>query len=358
MKAGLKAGREASGAVPGVVFSEILQGACSVRTGWGSATDGMLPAREAGPDNAIIIVQDKNKHRGAVVPLVTPVTPAGDLDEAGLGRMIDFMLAGKVDGIFVLGTTGEGPSVPRGVRCTMVERALAQVGGRALVYAGIGDTCLADSVESASRYLRAGVDAVVAQPPGYFPLQPGELLAYFTALLDAVPGPVIIYNIPSTTHVSVPLEVVAQLQGHPRLVGIKDSENDAKRHEELIGRFGGAPGFSIFVGVPALMAQGLKRGANGIVPSVGNLVPDICARLCRSVFREDWAEVERQAARMLEVAELYRNGRTLGQSVAALKAALSWRGLIQPHVLPPLVAVGDQERETIRADLLRLGLLN
>jgi 4-hydroxy-tetrahydrodipicolinate synthase len=239
-----------------------------------------------------------------------------------------------------------------------VERAVSKARGRALVYAGIGDTCLADSVAAANEYFRAGVDAVVAHPPVYFPLEPRELLAYFQALLDKLAGPLILYNIPSTTRVSIPLEVVAQLQGHPRLAGIKDSENDAKRLEELLTRFRGKTGFSIFIGVGSLMAKGLRLGAHGIVPSVGNLAPEVCRQLCASAVRGDWAEGERLATRMTAVAAIYQKNRTLGQSLAALKAAMHLRGLIQPHMLPPLLPVGKQELETVRAGLLELGLLN
>lgn len=300
----------------------------------------------------------QSKLRGAVVPIVTPVTASGEPDEAGLVKLIDSMLAGGVEGVFVLGTTGEGPSVPRGARLRIVEHTVARVGGRTLVYAGIGDTCLADTVEAGNQYLRAGVDVLVAQPPVYFPLQPAELLAYFKALLDRLAGPLVIYNIPPTTRVSIPLEVVAQLQGHPRLVGLKDSENDPKRHDELLRRFGGSPDFAFFVGVGALMAEGLRRGAHGIVPSVGNLIPDTCAQACASAARGDGAALERHSQRMNAVAELYQKGRTLGQSLAALKAALSLRGLIEPHMLPPLVALTAPEGDALRADMMRLDLLH
>src|SRR5437016_5362951 len=96
-----------------------------------------------------------NKHRGNVVPIVTPVTAAGQLDEAGLDKLIEFLLGAGTNGIFVMGTTGEGPSIPRSWRLKSVERTVAKVKGRALVYAGIGDTCLEDSVTAASEYFRA-----------------------------------------------------------------------------------------------------------------------------------------------------------------------------------------------------------
>ena len=102
----------------------------------------------------------------------------------------------------------------------------------------------------------------------------------------------VIYNIPATTHVSIPLDVIGELVGHPRLVGLKDSENDPKRHEELLRRFGGRSDFSIFIGVGALMAQGLKSGADGIVPSVGNLIPEVCQQQVAAARRQDWAAVD------------------------------------------------------------------
>ena len=166
----------------------------------------------------------------------------------------------------------------------------------------------------------------------------------------------IIYNIPATTRVSIPLDVVGQLKGHPRLVGMKDSENDPRRLEELIRRFGDDPVFSIFIGVGAFMSQGLKLGAEGIVPSVGNLIPEVCHQICASAARGDWAETERHGTRMLVVSGLYQKDRTLGQSLAALKASLHVKGLIGPHMLPPLLPVSETELQTIRAGMSALGL--
>jgi dihydrodipicolinate synthase/N-acetylneuraminate lyase len=308
--------------------------------------------------NLFVDMNPVSKHRGVIVPIVTPVTPAGDLDEKAHDKLIDFMLAGGVEGVFVFGTTGEGASVPRGWRIGLVERAVARVRGRSLVYAGVGDNCLADSVAAANQYLRAGADAVVAHPPVYFPLQARELLVYFRSLLDRVQGPVILYNIPATTHVSIPLDVVAQLHGHSNFAGIKDSENDTKRLEELLARFGAAPDFSILVGVGALMAKGLRLGAEGIVPSVGNLIPAVCAALCASAARGDWTDAEHQAERMMAVTGLYAQNRTLTQSLPVLKAALSSRGLCGPDVLPPLLPLAGPELEAVRSEMARLQLLD
>jgi len=289
--------------------------------------------------------------------MVTPVTSSGDIDEPAVDRLIDHLLAGLVNCIFVLGTTGEGPSVPRSVRTRLVQRTVARVQGRASVYAGIGDTCLADSLANAAEYFQAGVDAVVAQPPVYFPIQPQEILSYFQRLLDRVTGPVVIYNIPQTTRVSIPLEVVGQLLGHPRLVGIKDSENDPRRLEELLKRFGKTTNFAVSIGVGVFMAEGLKLGAQGIVPSAGNLIPEACQQLYESITRGDLAGAESHAHRMKTVAAVYQRDRTLGQSLAALKTAVHHLGICRPDMLPPLLGLDEAGQLAVRVEMQQLGLL-
>jgi dihydrodipicolinate synthase/N-acetylneuraminate lyase len=148
------------------------------------------------------------------------------------------------------------------------------------------------------------------------------------------------------------------LLGHPRLAGIKDSENDPQRLEQLLQRFGGKQDFSVFVGVGALMEKGLKLGADGIVPSVGNLIPDVCQQLCVAAQKADWPKAERLGARMNAVASLYQKGRNLNESLAALKAAMHCRELCGTDVLPPLRKVSAAELEKIRSQMRELHLLN
>ena len=295
------------------------------------------------------------KHYGTVVPMVTPVTADGGLDEVALERLIEALLAGGVDGIFVLGTTGEGVNVPKHLRERLVKRSAAIVRRRALVYAGLLDIHPGE-FRVANDYFRAGADAVVVHPPISTPVPAAELHVWYRSLLDQLDGPLILYNMPSTTGVSIPLDAVEKLIGHPRLAGIKDSENDWKRLEELLNRFGGRPGFSIFIGVGAHMAKGLKLGAHGIVPSVGNLIPEVCHGLIASARRGDWAEAENYFSRMSAVSALYQKGRTLSESLSVLKAAVHCRGLCEPHVLPPLLPVSATDIEKLRVQMYQLRL--
>jgi dihydrodipicolinate synthase/N-acetylneuraminate lyase len=293
---------------------------------------------------------------GAVVPLVTPLDGEGGVDFAALDRLIESQIAAGVEGILLLGTTGEGPSIPRSMRLPLLRRAVATSNGRLRVYANIAENSLRDAMESAACYFAEGADAVAVLPPHYFPAGAAGLTNWFEEILGAATGPVLLYNIPATTRVSIPLEVLDNLAGHPCLAGIKDSENNPDRHQELLARFGGRPDFSIFIGVGALMSAGLKSGADGIVPSVGNLIPNDCQLQVIAARRGDFLLVDSLAVRLARVASVYQDHRTLGESLAALKAMLHIRGLCSPRVFPPLQEIDGAAIDALREPLSQLGL--
>jgi dihydrodipicolinate synthase/N-acetylneuraminate lyase len=238
----------------------------------------------------------------------------------------------------------------------LVTLAVKHIGGRAMVYAGINENSLGDSINTGNHYLSEGVNAVVSMLPSYYPLQAQEALPFFQRVLDRLEGPAILYNIPVTTKFSIPLETIEKLLGHPQFLGLKDSENNPARLESIVQKWGGRDDFSIFIGVGALMTKMLLRGADGIVPSVGNLVPRLCRELCESADAGDGSKAEQLGKRMMEVATLYQRGRTLGQSLAALKAAMSFYGLCSPMVLSPLLPLTQKEQDAIFQEMVFLGL--
>src|SRR5687767_931022 len=115
-------------------------------------------------------INNGNRHRGVVVPMVTPVNSAGGLDEVAVDRLVDYLIAGGANGIFVLGTTGEGVAVPHALRRRLVERAVRRVQKRALVYAGISGLQPNEAV-AGNQYFQVGADVVVACPPVAFPVE-------------------------------------------------------------------------------------------------------------------------------------------------------------------------------------------
>jgi len=295
------------------------------------------------------------KFRGIVPPMITPLTPDGGLDESAVCRVIDHMIAGGVDGVVILGTTGECASVPPRMRTRFVELAAAHIERRVPLYVGNGDNCLARSVEMAEESFRLGADAVVAHLPAYYSLTPDEILDYFTLLADGVNGPLLLYNIPSTTHLSVPVDVVVRLSDHPRVAGFKDSENALDRVEALTRRLRGKEGFSLFVGATALSARGLALGMDGIVPSSANLLPRGWHDLLAAAAGGDWQEVEKLQVSYDRLAQILQTGRTLGQSLAALKAAMSSFGLCGPAMLPPLRAAAPAEVDSLGRQVAEIG---
>lgn len=294
-------------------------------------------------------------YTGIVVPMVTPFTVQGGLDEAAVRRMVDFLIEGGMDGIFVLGTTGEAASMPLAMRQQLVRTTVQVVQKRVRVYAGIGDNCPTHSVESAHAFFKAGVDAVVAHPASYYVLDPEEIFGYYTALAERIPGPILIYNIPATTHISIPIEVIVKLSHHPRIVGLKDSENHVGRMQEVAERLKGRDDFSLLMGSSVLSSRALFLGMDGAVPSSGNLVPKLWRDLFSAAQRGDWARAEELQLEADAIGEILQPGRTLGQSLAALKAALSTRGLCERSVMPPLRTLPKEEVARIQVQLAALG---
>src|SRR5690606_24257326 len=156
-----------------------------------------------------------------------------------------------------------------------------------VVYAGISGNSLYDSVDEAKQYYDMGIDVFVANMASYYPVDSDQIFRYFEELADKVPCPLIIYNIPSTTHLSIPLEVVDQLSHHPNIVGLKDSERDLKRMESSILLWKDRKDFSFFSGWAAVSHTAVTSGADGIVPSSGNLVPHLYQIIYASGVKEE-----------------------------------------------------------------------
>lgn len=296
------------------------------------------------------------QRRGVIVPMITPLTESGELDEKAARRVVDHLLAGGVDAIFVIGTTGESASLPAAWRPRLVAATVEQVGGRTGVYAGISSNCLSESLAAGKEYLRMGVDALVVHLPCYFPLSDQEQYHYFKTLLDGLAGPLVIYNIPQTTGMSISLEVVEQLAEHPNAAGLKDSAGDPARLSKLLQLLSGRDKFPVFVGTTALAAEGLKGGAAGYVPSIGNLTPSPCRDLYASAQAGRWDEVKKHQALLDTLGKVCYGGRTIGQSVAALKALMSEAGLCGPTVLPPLQTLDRRQRQELMEGLKNEGL--
>lgn len=291
--------------------------------------------------------------RGVTVPLVTPVTESGALDETSAERLVDH-LASHGCGMLVLGTTGEVASLSGPMRRRLVEIAVRVSAGRTPVFACIAHNCLADAVDSARDHLRVGVDAVVAMLPNYFKLEPTEMAAYFTLLAARTPGPVLLYNMPQTTGMSIPVETIDRLSRMGNIVGLKDSEGTPGRAEQVASILGGRDDFALFMGVAAHSVSALKLGFVGLVPSSGNLYPAPWRELYDAALAENWARAEALQQRFDAIGAVIQRKRSLGQSLAALKAALAGHHLCGASMLPPLSALSPEEQSLVCRELSAL----
>ena len=292
------------------------------------------------------------RYSGVIVPMATPFTESGRIDRATVERIANYLVEGGCHP-FVLGTTGEGASIQERDRAELVQWTVEAVAGRAMVYAGISTNVLEDAAEMARHYLELGADAVVAHPPSYYPITGDDMLRYFELLADRTGGPLVIYNIPVTTNLSIPLDVVEALSHHPNVVGLKDSEGNLNRLEEAVSRWSRREDFAHLTGWAAQSAYGLRLGSDGIVPSAGNVVPKWYRALYDAAAAGDHATSYAIQKATDELSTLYVDHPTLGQSLAALKAMMAARGLCEPHMLPPLFRLLPRDEEAVRRRMAR-----
>lgn len=287
-----------------------------------------------------------SQYKGVVVPMVTPVTDRGELDTAAVERIIEFFAQNHVAPL-LMGTTGEGNSVSKADGLLLVETAVKAAKGRILVYAGLTGNCFTEQLAQAEAYTQAGADVIVATLPSYYALTEEQMYEYYKTLADIIAGPLMLYNILATTHMSIPVEVVRRLADHPNIVGLKDSERDLERMQQCIAISKERDDFAYFCGWAAQSAYSLSLGGDGIVPSTGNFVPEMFNDLYEAAIKGDMDTANRLQDETNEIAKIYQAGRTLGQSLAALKVMMQTKGLCEPWMLMPLNRLATDEEQAI-----------
>ena len=286
------------------------------------------------------------KYNGIVIPAVTPFTIERRLDRAAVEKIFDHFYRHGAEP-FILGTTGEASSLPFSLKKEFLQLAGKIKKANTRLYAGISSNVMAESVALARHAFDAGADVVVTTLPSYYALQPANMLRYFEELANAVRGPMMIYNIPATTHMSIPLEVIDQLSHHPHIVGLKDSERSDERLEASIQLWKERSDFSHFLGWAARSANALTNGSDGLVPSTGNFATGIYSRMVDAINNGRHEETEQMQFLSDALGEVYQKGRTLGESLWALKIIMKELGLCEEHVMPPLYSLTLEEQQLV-----------
>jgi N-acetylneuraminate lyase len=273
--------------------------------------------------------------RGAIAAALTPLRAGGsELDEDAVAPYVDFLAGHGLDGILVLGTTGESVLFDVAERARLTELFLAAARGRLQVAVHCGAQSTADTVTLAEHAARNGADAVAVIGPPYFPLDDDSLLAHFEAAANAcAPLPFYVYEFAARSGYAVPIEVLARLRERaPNLAGLKVSDSPWEKVAPYL-----IEGLDVFVGAEALIAQGMAAGAAGSVSGLAASFPDAVVPLVRDPSPE---AAERVGALRVSLQRQPFH--------AASKTVLGLRGVpVRPDVRPPLRGLRDDERAAV-----------
>ncbi|MGB3008559.1 MAG: dihydrodipicolinate synthase family protein [Chitinophagaceae bacterium] len=291
--------------------------------------------RKAESSNNSLLGDGCKKYTGVIVPAVTPLTADYKLDEIAVEKIFNLFYQYNISP-FILGTTGEAASLSIEVKKDYVLTAAKYKKSGTLLYAGIGSNVLDESIEFANYCGENKVDVLVATLPSYYALTEKQMLIYFEKLADSISLPLFIYNIPATTHMSIPLSVIDELSQHKKIVGIKDSERSEERMLESLRLWKDRTDFHYILGWAAKSADALLNGADGLVPSTGNLWPEIYTEMIDAFELGDKEKMYAMQNLSDEYGALYQANRTLGESLHTLKLLMKQKGLCDEYVMPPL----------------------
>lgn len=295
--------------------------------------------------------------------MVTPLRDRDELDVGGLENLLEHILSGGVSGLFILGTTGEGPGLSYRLRRELIERVCRQVRQRVPVLVGITDTAFAESINVARWAADSGAEAVVAAPPYYLPEAQPELQEYLDHLVPELPLPLFLYNMPALTKVHFELDTIHRALAEPRIIGLKDSSGDLNYFGQAAQLLRARPDWPLLIGPEEKLLAGLQLGGHGGVSGGANLFPKLYVRLCeahRAGQIERAQELQRHIQRISD--SFYRIGKYSSSIIKGIKCALACQGVCDDFMAEPFHRFRAGERQLVqqrlRETLDALSLLN
>ena len=300
---------------------------------------------------------NNNQFHGIIPPMVTPLKDWDTLDNQGIEKLINHILKGGVHGLFVLGTTGEAPSLSHQLRKEVIKRTLDQVGTKVPVLVGITDTSFIETINIAEFAAEAGASAVVLAPPYYFPAGQYELIEYIEHLEQRLPLPLFLYNMPSHTKMIFEPETVKKASELPGVIGLKDSSGNMVYFHQLQQLFKDQDDFKLFVGPEELLGETLVLGGHGGVCGGANLIPELYVSMYETSKGGDLKKMGELHERIMQVSSsIYSVGKYKSSYLKGLKCALSIMDLCNDFMAEPFHKFRETERGIIRQHLIELGL--
>ncbi|QGU01411.1 4-hydroxy-tetrahydrodipicolinate synthase [Corynebacterium kalinowskii] len=301
---------------------------------------------------------------GIIPPLLTPLTETGEVDYESLGNLVERLVGAGVDGIFVLGSSGEVAFLTDAVRDQVIAKVLELVDGRCPVYAGVIDTQTNRVIEHIQRAEKLGVQAVVATAPFYAITGPAEIEAHFRALRTATTLPIIAYDIPVCVHSKLAPALLVQLGAEGVLQGVKDSSGDDVSFRRLcmLNKAAGSP-MKVLTGHEVVVDGSYLAGGDGCVPGLGNVDPSGYVRMWQAFQSGDLRQMKEEQDRLARLFEIVftpvgKVGPAAG--VGAFKTALELIGVIKTNTMSvPMTPISDSaSREAIEKIVREVGLID
>jgi 4-hydroxy-tetrahydrodipicolinate synthase len=288
--------------------------------------------------------------RGVFTALVTPFRENGELDEPAIRRLVDRQIAAGVQGLVPCGTTGEAPALTADEHQRVVEIVVEQAAGRVPILAGAGCNNTAHAIELSRRCAAAGADMLLHVTPYYIkPTQHG-LIAHFRQMADVTDLPVVLYNVPSRTGVTLTPATALALAEDPRIIGIKQAVADLDQLSDLVQ--GRPPGFAILSGEDSLTLSMVATGADGVISVVSNEAPEEFTDLVRAALTGDMVTARTLQQQLLPL----MRANFVESSPIPVKFAMSRLGLIRNVLRAPMTPLQACFEERVSAALADAGL--
>ena len=288
--------------------------------------------------------------KGSFVAIVTPMHDDGRVDHARFKSLIDFHVTEGTDGIVVVGTTGESPTVNFDEHKDLLRKAVEYAAGRVPIVAGTGANSTAEAIELTQSAKTAGATACLSVVPYYNKPSQEGLYRHFRAIAEAVDIPTILYNVPGRTVADLANETTLRLAQVPNIVGIKDATGNIERGTDLITR---APAnFGIYSGDDASGLALMLLGGHGVISVTANVAPRLMHEMCVAALAGDAIRARAINARLLGLHQkLFVEANPI-----PVKWAAAQMGLIGAGIRLPLTPLAAQFHDTVREALRQAGI--
>ena len=304
-----------------------------------------------------------NRFTGVIPPVVTPFTAAGEVDFDSLDKVVEHLIAGGVNGLFALGSSGEVAYLTDAQRDAVIERVVKAAAGRVPVLAGAIDTTAHRVIDQARRAAALGAEAIGATCPFYALNDAEEIKAHFRAIAAAIDVPVFAYDVPVRLGgAKLGCELLVELGKEGVLVGVKDSSGDDVSFRWLCraNEAAGHP-LQLLTGHEVVVDGAYMSGADGSVPGLANVDPEGYVRQWQAYERRDWEAVRTEQDRLADLMRIVqvKGVQGFGAGVGAFKAALHLLGVFDSPEMPrPVAAIEGDNMEHVASVLRAVGLLS